>query len=169
MTAALLSISDLHVAGRRPESGWKPILNGVSVEIANGEIVALIGESGAGKTTLALSALGYARAGTRFESGRVELGGRDVLTLPRDGKRAFRGRDVAYVAQSAAAALNPSMTIGRQVGEGLVLHGLARVSDARKRVNELLALLQLPDPVRLAQRYPQQTSGGQQQRVWRWP
>jgi peptide/nickel transport system ATP-binding protein len=165
MNTAVLSITNLSVEGRAPEGGWRSILGNVSIDVGPGEVVALIGESGAGKTTLALAALGYCRAGTRITGGQVNFGTTDVLSLTRRGKQRFRGREVAYVAQSAAAALNPSIRIGKQVGEGLLLHRLRGSIDPAARTEELLALLQLPDPSALARRYPSQVSGGQQQRV----
>ena len=165
MSAALLKVSNLTVEGEAPEGGWRNILANVSISVAPGEIVALIGESGAGKTTLALAALGYCRAGTRVAAGEVSFGATEVLSLSRRGKQDFRGREVAYVAQSAASALNPSIRIGEQVAEGLWLHRLADRVDPKARMLDLLGLLQLPDPPALARRYPSQMSGGQQQRV----
>ncbi|HVZ00792.1 MAG TPA: ABC transporter ATP-binding protein [Dongiaceae bacterium] len=161
---ALLEISGLSVEARQG-GGWVEIVHGASVAIHPGEVVAFIGESGAGKTTLALSALGFNRSGTRFSGGSVHFDGIDVLALDRKARRDLRGRSVAYVAQSAAAALNPSITIGDQISESLRIHRIATAQGARERARALLALLDLPDPDRLAGRYPQQTSGGQQQRI----
>ena len=165
MSAALLSVSNLTVEGRAPEGGWRNILGNVSISVEPGEVVALIGESGAGKTTLALAALGYCRAGTRIAGGAVKFGATEVLSLSREGKRDFRGREVAYVAQSAASALNPSIRIGEQVAEGLLLHQLQDRVDPKARAMELLSLLHLPKPAAIARRYPSQISGGQQQRA----
>lgn len=162
--AALLEISGLSVEARQA-GGWVPIVQNASVTVQPGEVVAFIGESGAGKTTLALSALGFNRSGTRFSGGEVRFDGIDVLALDRNARRDLRGRSVAYVAQSAAAALNPSIRIGDQISESLRIHRLATAQDAKSRARELLALLDLPDPDRLVSRYPQQTSGGQQQRI----
>jgi len=165
MSSALLRVSNLTVEGEAPDGGWRSILANVSISVEPGEVVALIGESGAGKTTLALAALGYCRAGTRVAAGRISFGTTEVLSLSRRGKRDFRGREVAYVAQSAASALNPSIRIGEQVSEGLALHRLQDRVDPEARMLELLTLLRLPDPPALARRYPSQMSGGQQQRV----
>jgi peptide/nickel transport system ATP-binding protein len=162
--AALLEIADLTVEARHP-AGWVEVVHRASVTIEPGEVVAFIGESGAGKTTLALSALGYSRPGTRFAGGSVRFDGIEVLRLDRRAKRELRGKSVAYVAQSAASALNPSITIGDQISESLLIHHLAGARDAKERAGRLLRMLDLPDPDALVARYPQQTSGGQQQRI----
>jgi peptide/nickel transport system ATP-binding protein len=162
---ALLRIEELVVQARTPTGAVITIVDNVSLEIRPREVVALIGESGAGKTTVALSALGYARPGTRIIGGRVFLGDVDVLGLTPRQRRELRGKDVAYVAQSAQASLNPAIPIGEQVGEGLVIHGIARGEEAKRRSTELLTTLDLPDPPALVERYPHQASGGQQQRI----
>ncbi len=162
---AFLRIEDLVVEGRPPSGVWVETVHRCSVEVHPGEVVALIGESGAGKTTVALAALGYARPGTRFRNGRVLLEDRDVLAMSLAEKRDLRGRDIAYVAQSAQASLNPSIPVGEQVAESLHLHRIAAGADAARRMIELLDLLDIPHPEMIARRYPHQTSGGQQQRI----
>ena len=161
----VLRIRDLVVEARPPSGVWVQTVNSVSLDVHPGEVVALIGESGAGKTTVALGALGYTRPGTRFKSGSVLLDDVDILKLSTVERRDLRGKDVAYVAQSAQAALNPAIPIGDQVAEGLLLHGMAKEAEAKARAIDLLALLHLPDPPSLAHRYPHQASGGQQQRI----
>ena len=160
---ALLAIEELSVEGRPPSGIWVETVHRCSVRVDPGEVVALIGESGAGKTTLALAALGYARPGTRFTGGRVLLQGRDVLAMPASRRRDLRGREVAYVAQSAQAALNPAIPVGEQIVESLALHGMGE--GAPRRALDLLDLLDLPHPESIARRYPHQISGGQQQRI----
>jgi peptide/nickel transport system ATP-binding protein len=158
-------VEELVVEGWTPPGRWVRTVEGVSVTVSPGQVVALIGESGAGKTTVALAALGYARPGTVVRSGRAVFEGQDLLTLRPAVLRQLRGRRVAYVAQSAAAALNPARRLGEQVAEGLVVHGLGAPGPPRERVLGLLRRLDLPDPERLMRRYPHQISGGQQQRV----
>jgi peptide/nickel transport system ATP-binding protein len=161
----LLEIQGLRVEGRTPRGHWVATVRGVSLTVAPGEVVALIGQSGAGKTTVALASLSYMRPGTRVVSGGVRLDGIDLLALTARARRGARGKDIAYVAQSAQAALNPAITLGEQVAEPMRLHGIATREEARRRAIALLARLDLPDPAELAGRYPHQASGGQQQRV----
>ena len=160
-----LKIEDLVVEGKKPSGKWFQIVHGVSVEVKPGEVVALIGESGAGKTTIALSALGYCRPGTRIVRGHVYLGDVDILTLNPKKRRELRGMRVAYVAQSASAALNPAITLGEQLTESLLVHKVASPESANDRVLELMGLLDLPNPMNMIQRFPHQVSGGQQQRI----
>ena len=160
-----LRIEDLHVQGQAPSQEWLPIVQAANVEVVPGRIVALIGESGAGKTTVALSALGYCRPGTRFVRGRVYLGDMDLLSLKPSQLRGVRGRKVAYVAQSASAALNPRILIGKQLVEGLLVHGIMGATEGYRRILELMNLLQLPDPENMMGRFPYQVSGGQRQRI----
>ena len=117
------------------------IVKGVTFNVARGEVVALIGESGSGKTTIALSALGYTKPGLEFVGGEVRLEGEDVITMVPDQQRALRGQRVAYLAQSAAATFNPALTIGEQVTESSVLHGILRKEQAHERAKLLYQAL----------------------------
>ncbi|MCY3672663.1 MAG: ATP-binding cassette domain-containing protein, partial [Alphaproteobacteria bacterium] len=162
---ALLEVDGLTIDARKDDGSLAPIVKGVSFAIERGEVVALIGESGSGKTTIALSALGYSKPGLEFTGGEVRLDGRDVITMPPDEKRDMRGQRVAYLAQSAAATFNPALTIGEQVTESPVLHGQMSREEAEERAEELYRALELPDPDRLGRRYPHQVSGGQLQRL----
>ena len=162
---ALLEVERLRIEARNEFGETLPIVKGVSFEVERGEVVALIGESGSGKTTIALSALGYTKPGLEFAGGEVRLSGRDVITMPPDECRDLRGRKVAYLAQSAAATFNPALTIGEQVTESAVLHGILDQREADRRAGELYRVLELPDPDRLGRRYPHQVSGGQLQRL----
>jgi peptide/nickel transport system ATP-binding protein len=165
MSAPLLEIVGLSVEGRTPRGVWVPIVRDVSISVLQGEVVALIGESGAGKTTVALASLSYMRPGTRVTAGKITLEGVDIFSLDARKRRRARGKDVAYVAQSAQAALNPAISIGKQVAEPLVLHGVSTAKEARERAIALLGRLDLPSPPEFARRYPHEASGGQQQRV----
>ena len=163
--SALLEVDRLTIEARKDDDSLSPIVKGVSFSVRRGEVVALIGESGSGKTTIALSALGYAKPGLEFSGGEVRLDGRDVISMPPEEKRDLRGQRVAYLAQSAAATFNPALTIGEQVTESPILHGQMNQEEANRRAEELYRSLELPDPDRLGRRYPHQVSGGQLQRL----
>ena len=163
--SVLLEVDDLKISARRDDDSLLPIVKGVSFSVARGDVVALIGESGSGKTTIALSALGYTKPGLEFAGGEVRLEGEDVITMGSDQLRTLRGQRVAYLAQSAAATFNPALTIGEQVTESCVLHGILNQEQANERAETLYRALELPDPDRLGRRYPHQVSGGQLQRL----
>ncbi len=161
----ILEVDNLKIDARKDDGSLTPIVKGVSFNVKPGEVVALIGESGSGKTTIALSALGYTKPGLEFTSGEVRLHGQDVISMPSEEKRLMRGQKVAYLAQSAAATFNPAMTIGEQVTESAIIHGQLLKEDAENRAEELYRALELPEPDRLGKRYPHQVSGGQLQRL----
>ncbi|MDE0920055.1 MAG: ABC transporter ATP-binding protein [Arenicellales bacterium] len=144
---------------------WQPIVKGLSLSLAQGEVIGLIGESGAGKSTLGLAALGYTKPGCRIRSGSIVLGGQELVDLPEPALRKLRGVQVSYVAQSAAAAFNPAHSLMDQFTEAPVQHGLLKKSVAQERGRQLFRQLQLPDPDHIGQRYPHQVSGGQLQRM----
>jgi peptide/nickel transport system ATP-binding protein len=160
-----LEVRDLEVRARGATGQDVPIVRGASFALEKGEVLALIGESGSGKTTIALALLGYARPGCRISGGTIRLGETDVLGLSGRALRDFRGRRVSYVAQSAAAAFNPSRTIMAQVTEMALLHGTADRAGAQARAVDLFRALALPDPEHIGARYPHQVSGGQLQRL----
>ena len=162
---ALLEVDRLGIDARKDDGSLLPIVKDVSFNVERGEVVALIGESGSGKTTIALSALGYTKPGLVFTGGEVRLDGQDVISMPAEEKRQLRGKRVAYLAQSAAATFNPALTIGEQVTESTVLHGQLNPEEANQRAESLYRALELPDPARLGRRYPHQVSGGQLQRL----
>ena len=162
---ALLRVENLRVEAKVGPKRFAPIVKDVSFAIAPGEVLALIGESGSGKTTIALAALGYSRPGCRIAGGRIFLEETDVLNLDRESLRKLRGGRISYLAQSAAATFNPALTIGEQVTESAVLHGILDREAADARALDLYRRLDLPDAESLGQRYPHQVSGGQLQRL----
>ena len=162
---ALLEVENLQIGAPQDDGSILPIVKGVSFHVKPGEVVALIGESGSGKTTIALASLGYTKPGLEFTGGEVRLHGRDVITMDVDHIRELRGQQVAYLAQSAAATFNPAITIGEQVTESTVLHGKLTQEKADQRAEQLYRDLDLPDPDRLGKRYPHQVSVGQLQRL----
>ena len=161
----LLEVKDLRISATNDDGVEIPIVKGVSFDIHKGEVVALIGESGSGKTTISLAALAYTKPGLEFVGGQAILNGEDLLTMAPLRQREIRGTNVAYLAQSAAATFNPAITIGEQVTESAVLHGVLTQEEATKRALELYHALELPDADRIGFRYPHQVSGGQLQRL----
>ncbi|SCB07916.1 ABC transporter ATP-binding protein [Rhizobium multihospitium] len=165
----LLSVRDLKIEATSYPPGEPPkrvtIVDGVSFDLQKGKVLGLIGESGAGKSTIGLSALAYGRGGAEITGGQVLLDGVDILPLGKSGIRKVRGARVCYVAQSAAAAFNPAHRLGDQVIEATVKHRLMSKDEARKRALYLFQVLGLPNPETFGDRYPHQVSGGQLQRA----
>lgn len=168
MADTLLDIRNLTIEATAYPPGEAPqeisIVNGVSFTLERGKVLGLIGESGAGKSTIGLSPAGYGRGGIRL-SGEVWVNGRDILQGSPKALRQLRGKEVCYVAQSAAAAFNPAHTLMEQVIETTLLHGLATRKEAEARAVALFQQLGLPDPENFGSRYPHQVSGGQLQRA----
>jgi len=161
----IVKVSGLRVAARNEEGIDVPIVHGADFSLNKGEVLALIGESGSGKSTIALSLMGYARSGCRIVGGSVRVGDVDVLKLSNAQLAKLRGRTVAYIAQSAAAAFNPSKSIMDQVIESALIHGVLSRKQAQAKAVELFRELALPEPERIGARYPHQVSGGQLQRL----
>jgi peptide/nickel transport system ATP-binding protein len=157
VTVENLSLS-FHSAGT-----WTQVLNDVSLDVHRGEVMGLVGESGCGKSTLGLTLLGYRPKNARIETGRVLFNGQDLLRLDRAALDKLRGDRIGFVPQNPTTALNPGMKVGEQIVETLHLHG--HTEDADERAGKLFGLVGLPDPRRIAKRYPHELSGGQQQRV----
>ncbi|MFC1467355.1 ATP-binding cassette domain-containing protein [Verrucomicrobiota bacterium] len=136
-------------------------VDGISLEIAHGEIVALVGESGSGKSISALSITRLTPKAARYHGGRILFHDQDLLAMAEPELRKIRGNRISYIFQEPSVSLNPVFTVGWQIGEAIRLHRKGvKVKDEVKR---LLGLVQLPE--RIAQAYPHQMSGGQQQRV----
>ncbi len=141
------------------------IVDNVDLQLQRGEVLGLIGESGAGKSTIGLSSMCYARAGLHIAGGEVVLDGVNIRALDTEGRRQVRGKRIAYIAQSAAAAFNPAHSLIDQVCEAPVLHKLMTRLQAEAWARELFVALDLPDPQNFGKRYPHQVSGGQLQRA----
>ena len=165
----LLSVKNLKIEATSYPPGEPPktvtLVENVSFDVQKGKVLGLIGESGAGKSTIGLSALAYGRGGAAITGGQVLLNGKDILTLGRDGVRTIRGCKVCYVAQSAAAAFNPAHKLGEQVIEAALRHKIMSRPEAEKRALYLFRVLGLPNPETFGDRYPHQVSGGQLQRA----
>lgn len=156
---------DLRISAHREDGSEIPIVKGVDFKVRRGEVVALIGESGSGKTTISLSSLGYCKPGLEFTGGEALLLGQDVSKMSTEELRPARGEKVAYLAQSAAATFNPSLKINEQVTEAPVLHGTKTQEEANKKALSLYRALELPNPDTIGDRFPHQVSGGQLQRL----
>ncbi|MCH8168295.1 MAG: ABC transporter ATP-binding protein, partial [Proteobacteria bacterium] len=165
----LLQVRDLTIGATVYPPGEDPhdieIVKDISFDLEKGRVIGLIGESGAGKSTIGLAALAYGRGGVRITGGEVLLDGKDILRYTKAGIRDIRGRHVCYVAQSAAAGFNPAMRLAEQVVEATVLHGVMGRAEALERARYLFGVLGLPDPDEFGTRYPHQVSGGQLQRA----
>jgi len=161
----VLEISGLEVGYRTRDGGTYRAVRGVDLTVGRGEVVALVGESGSGKSTTAHAALHLLARGARVTGGSIRLGGRDLGALTEKEWQEVRGREVGLVPQDPTVSLNPVTRVGDQVAEVLVIHGLARRAEARRRAVELLRQAGIDDPEARARQYPSQLSGGMRQRV----
>lgn len=160
----LLNIEDLKIEGYTGEE-WVPIIKGVDLRLHRGEVMGLIGESGAGKSTIGAAAMGYARDGTRISGGSIEFDGMELTTATEAENRVLRGSRIAYVAQSAAASFNPAHKIIDQHTEAPLHFRIQKRLEAQQDAMELYERLRLPNPREIGFRYPHQVSGGQLQRA----
>ena len=164
MTEQLLKIRGLKIEGKSDEV-WTPIVNGIDLDLKKGEVLGLIGESGAGKSTVGLAAMGFTRDGCRISGGSVDFDGVDLVTASAAVKRNVLGKRIAYVAQSAAASFNPAHRLIDQHTEAPTQHKLRAKAESELDGMELYRRLRLPDPDHIGFRYPHQVSGGQLQRA----
>jgi peptide/nickel transport system ATP-binding protein len=160
----LVEMRGVEIEGRSDED-WHPIINGLDLTLKRGEVLGLIGESGAGKSTMGLAAMGFTRDGVRISGGSVMFDGRDLLAASAEDKRKLLGKRIAYVAQSAAASFNPAHKLIDQHSEAPLTHGVLSKADAEADGMELYRKLRLPNPDEIGFRYPHQVSGGQLQRA----
>ncbi|MEW9921529.1 ABC transporter ATP-binding protein [Marimonas sp. MJW-29] len=168
MTEPLLKVRNLKIGATVYPPGEKPreieIVHGVDFDLAPGKVLGLIGESGAGKSTIGLATMAYGRGGVEITGGEVWVNGRDILASGLKDVRKLRGGEVTYVSQSAAASFNPAKKIMEQVTEAAILQGKFSKKEAEARAVTLFTKLGLPDPENIGNRYPHQVSGGQLQR-----
>ena len=160
----LLEMKGLRIEGQAADE-WHEIVKGVDVVLHRGEVLGLIGESGAGKSTIGLAAMAFARPGCRISGGSIIFDGIDLLAASEEDRRKLRGVRISYVAQSAAASFNPAHKLIEQFSEGPVKHGVKGKSEAESDAKDLYRKLLLPDPDHIGFRYPHQVSGGQLQRA----
>lgn len=168
MSDKLLKVRNLKIGATVYPPGEKPkeieIVHGVDFELEGGKVLGLIGESGAGKSTIGLATMAYGRGGVELTGGEVWVNGRDILKSRMRDVRRLRGGEVTYVSQSAAASFNPAKKIMEQVTEAAILQKKFSKKEAEARAVELFRKLGLPDPENIGSRYPHQVSGGQLQR-----
>lgn len=160
----LLEIKGLRIEGHSDDE-WVEIVHGVDLTLHRGEVMGLIGESGAGKSTIGLAAMGFARDGCRISDGSVEFDGMELTTTPERDRRALRGSRIAYVAQSAAASFNPAHRLIDQHTETPTHYRIMKRMESQEDAMQLYERLRLPNPQEIGFRYPHQVSGGQLQRA----
>jgi peptide/nickel transport system ATP-binding protein len=160
----LLEMRGLKIEGMADDV-WHEIVHGVDVVLRRGEVLGLIGESGAGKSTIGIASMGYAKPGCRITDGTIMFDGMDLRQASAEQLRRLRGSRIAYVAQSAAASFNPAHKLIDQYCEMPVQHGVKPRGEAEKDAIEIYRRLRLPDPEHIGFRYPHQVSGGQLQRA----
>jgi peptide/nickel transport system ATP-binding protein len=163
-SAPVLVVEDLRVQLRTPR-GTAHVVNGLSYTVGAGETVAVVGESGSGKSVSVLALLGLLPRGVATVTGRAVLQGEDLLTMSPERLRRVRGPGAGMVFQDPMTSLNPVLTVGKQIVEGLRAHADISKDAARTRAAELLGEVGLPDPKGALDRYPHELSGGMRQRV----
>ena len=162
--AVLLEMRGLKIEGQADDQ-WHEIVHGIDLDLRRGEVLGLIGESGAGKSTIGIAAMGFARPGCRITGGSIIFDGIDLRAASEEEKRKLRGARIAYVAQSAAASFNPAHKLIDQYSEMPIQHGVMQRAEAETEAKDLYRRLQLPEPETIGFRYPHQVSGGQLQRA----
>jgi peptide/nickel transport system ATP-binding protein len=162
MTAPVLTVENLRIAAIRTGAA---VVDQLSFEIARGEFLAVVGESGSGKTAAARAVLGLLPAGLARTGGRIVLDGEDISAMGPERLRALRGAAVGMVFQEPMVSLNPAISVGAQMAEGLALHARVSRREIRRRCVEMLTRVQIRDPERTFNAYPHEFSGGMRQRI----
>lgn len=161
---AILEIQDLRV-GKENGGHFQAILENVNFKVHQGETLAVVGESGCGKSMTALSIMGLLPRSVSIDSGKVIFGGKDLAGMSRKEIDQVRGKDIAMIFQEPMTSLNPSFTIGNQLAEVLKIHTNLQPNERKERVVELLSQVGIPDPEGKIKAYPHELSGGMRQRV----
>jgi len=161
----VLDVEDLRIEVRTDAGPGPVLVDNVSLQLRQGEVLGLIGESGAGKSTIGLATMGYSRSGCFITGGKIVFRGNDIRQMNRDQRQDLRGHGVAYIAQSAAASFNPALTLYEQICEIALRRGLMKEDEAKAEAVRLFKELELPNPEAFGERYPHQVSGGQLQRA----
>jgi len=156
----LLAIEDLHIW-----FGGTEVVRGVSLALEQGEVLGLVGESGSGKSVTSLAILGLLDPAARVQ-GSIRWQGREIVGLSNREMRSIRGREIAMIFQEPMTALNPVMSVGRQISEAILAHGSGKSGkEAKRQAIEALESVAIPDATRRFGDYPHQFSGGQRQRI----
>jgi ABC-type glutathione transport system ATPase component len=151
--------------GFRTGAGFKPVLHDVSFGLSEGRMTAIVGETGSGKTIMALSMMGLAASTFVKTGGSIEYGGEDISTFSDRAYRRIRGGEFAMVFQDARAALNPVLTVGKQLIDACRAHRRVSVAQARQIAEEMLRKVRVPEPAQRMRQFPHEFSGGMAQRV----
>jgi peptide/nickel transport system ATP-binding protein len=166
LATPLLRFANVRIeSAGRARAGSAPLLDDLSFDVAPGEFVAIVGESGSGKTLAARSILNLLPDGVRRVAGRIELEGRDLTQLSGPDMRKIRGAQIGMVFQEPMVSLNPAMTIGRQLAEGLQVHRQLSREDIRRQSLAMLERVRITDPLRCLSAFPHEFSGGMRQRI----
>lgn len=160
----MLSMRDLRVSFEDSSGDSTEVVHGINLDLARGESLGIVGESGSGKSVLSLATIGLL-PGTARASGQIMFDGQDLLTLPEKQMCGLRGRKIGMIFQEPMSALNPAMTVGAQIAEGLRLHNGMSQTEARAEALRLLEMVQIPQATQRIDSYPHEMSGGQRQRV----
>ncbi|TKC18375.1 ABC transporter ATP-binding protein [Robertmurraya kyonggiensis] len=161
----ILQVKNLHVSFRT-YGGEVKAVRGVTFDLHKGETIAIVGESGCGKSVTAKSIMGLIpNPPGKITDGKILFKGKDLAKLPDRELRKIRGADISMIFQDPMTALNPTLTIGEQIMEGIIQHHKIARSDARKKALEILELVGIPSPKSRLKQYPHQFSGGMRQRI----
>ena len=165
MSKTLLEVKDMHVS-IHTDSGVVKAVRGVSFELHEGETLAIVGESGSGKSVTNKAIMGLLPPGGKIDSGEVILNGRNIANLPEKELMKIRGAEISMIFQDPLTSLNPTMTVGKQITEMLLLHKPGMTKEQRReRAIDLLGMVGIPNPGERFDQYPHQFSGGMRQRV----